>query len=108
MNSLLEDLDLQWRYRPPLATGIGFAKGNVWSRAARRKQQQKAVNVSETGKTKPDEDVGDEAAIGFKIRLQLSTQSGETGSVEVNVRWLQGHDSVLFESFCGMLKRQLA
>lgn len=44
-----------------------------------------------------------EPVFGFKVQLQ----SSERGSVEVHVRWIQGRDSVLFESFCGMLKRQL-
>ena len=51
-------------------------------------------------------DEGDEdgaPALGFKVRLR----KGDEGGVEVVVRWLQGRDSVLFESFCGMLKRQL-
>jgi len=28
-------------------------------------------------------------------------------SVRVHIRWLQGHDSVLFESFCGWLRRKV-
>ena len=79
-----------------MATGVGFAKGNVWSRAARRKQKPENL---------PDvESVGEEeeAALGFKIQLQ-----GQKDGTQVSVRWLQGLDSVLFESFCGMLKRQM-
>ena len=41
-------------------------------------------------------------ALGFKIRLE-----GYGKGANVMVRWLQGRDSVLFESFCGMVKRQL-
>lgn len=43
-----------------------------------------------------------EPAFGFRIHLQQ-----QKGGIEVKLRWLQGKDSVLFESFCGMLKRQL-
>lgn len=50
-----------------------------------------------------EEGEDDEPALGFKIQLK----GGSDGGVEVLVRWLQGRDSVLFESFCGMLKRQL-
>lgn len=49
-----------------------------------------------------DEDMGGpdetkEVALAFKISLT------ENGAMEV--RWLRGRDYVLFESFCGMLKR---
>ena len=86
-----------------MATGVGFAKGNVWSRAARRKQQQ-----SPEGSTDRNHDMNEEVettgtALGFKIQLR----TGNEGGTELMVRWLQGSDSVLFESFCGMLKRQV-
>ena len=45
----------------------------------------------------------DEPDFVFKVKLQRH----DNGNVEVQVRWLQGVDSVLFESFCGMLKRQM-
>lgn len=51
-----------------------------------------------------DEDEDDaEPALVFKVQLNQR----EEGDVEVKLRWLQGRDSVLFESFCGMLKRQM-
>ncbi len=53
------------------------------------------------GKKQDEDDT--EPALGFKIHLQQR----QVGDVEVQLRWLQGKDSVLFESFCGMLKRQL-
>ena len=86
-----------------MATGLGFAKANVWSRAARRKQQQSSTDIPDKDQTMKDEDENGEPALGFQIRLV----KGNGGVVEVMVRWLQGTDSVLFESFCGMLKRQL-
>lgn len=104
LNDTLQTLDLRWQYRPPIATGVGFAKANVWSRAARRKQQQQSPTHSTDNDQAMDEEDRDGApALGFKVRLR----KGDQGGVEVLVRWLQGRDSVLFESFCGMLKRQL-
>ena len=87
---------------------MGFATGNVWSRAARRKrelsQSQSSLSTGiENLEVKSDEDEV-EPALGFKITLQAAN---EGRSVVVKLRWLQGKDSVLFESFCGMLKRQL-
>lgn len=102
LNHTFQALDLQWQYRPIMATGVGFARGNVWSRAARRKQQQGPNDPSYKDPTMNEGKDG-EPALGFKIRL-----NGSGGGAEVMVRWLQGRDSVLFESFCGMLKRQLS
>ena len=101
LDDTLQALDLQWQYRPIMATGVGFAKENVWSRAARRKQQQSPTNSTDRD---PDMNEGEDdgPALGFKIRLE-----GLGSGSLVQVRWLQGGDSVLFESFCGMLKQQL-
>ena len=102
LNATLEELDLQWQYRPSLATGVGFARTNVWSRAARRQQQKGSIaGANTTG----DEEEEDEPALGFKIQLRLGNEKQE---IQILIRWLRGHDSVLFESFCGMLKRQVS
>ena len=84
-----------------MTMGVGFAKGNVWSRASRRKQEQNSTNSTDMDHAMNEDEDG-EAALGFRIRLE-----GHDGDAKVMVRWLQGRDSVLFESFCGMLKRQL-
>lgn len=70
---------------------------NVWSRQARRKMQ-----TTGTAQT-PDIDEH-KAALGFKVYVK---QEGISRRVRVMIRWLKGTDSVLFESFCGMLKRKL-
>ncbi len=102
LNATLEELDLQCQYRPSLATGVGFARTNVWSRAARRQQQKGSIaGANTTG----DEEEEDEPALGFKIQLKLGNEKQE---IQILIRWLRGHDSVLFESFCGMLKRQVS
>ncbi len=97
LQTIFSDLPIQYQYRPSIFTGVGFAKENVWSRAARRKIQH--GDLPDAG-----DDGVEEAALGFKIRLATNAQGG----TEVRVRWLQGHDSVLFESFCGMVKRQMS
>ncbi len=102
LNATLEELDLQWQYRPSLATGVGFARTNVWSRAARRQQQKGSIAGADTT---GDEEEEDEPALGFKIQLRLGNEKQE---IQILIRWLRGHDSVLFESFCGMLKRQVS
>jgi 23S rRNA (adenine1618-N6)-methyltransferase len=43
--------------------------------------------------------------LGFKIHIAGLVDVQAVNMV--TVRWIKGHDSVLFESFCGMLKRKL-
>lgn len=52
-----------------------------------------------------DEDEDEEPALGFKVQVR---QAKVESDVEVTIRWLQGTQSVLFESFCGMLRRQIS
>lgn len=103
LDNTIQSLDIRWQYRPMMATGVGFTKGNVWSRAARRKQQQSPTDPADKDHAMSEEDGDGGPALVFKIQLT----KGSAGGVDVMVRWLQGRDSVLFESFCGMLKRQL-
>ena len=42
-------------------------------------------------------------ALGFKVQVR----GVKDGEIEVFVRWLRGHESILFESFCGMLRQQV-
>lgn len=120
VDALLETLDVRWRWKASLRTGVGMARGNMWSRAARRqhliKREGKGKNPDvemEEADADSDDDDDDEddaeAALGFKIQVVPSADTEEKGkAVEVKVRWLLGADHVLFESFCGMVKRGLA
>jgi 23S rRNA (adenine1618-N6)-methyltransferase len=51
------------------------------------------------------EDNDPEMALGFKIHVEPNP--GYESGTRATVRWLKGHDTVLFESFCGMLKRKI-
>lgn len=97
IDSLLSSLALSWRWRASISAGLGFAEKNVWSRASRRQASMKAAIAPEV------ED--DEAKTAFGFKISVSAESDST--VKITVRWLKGHDSVLFESFCGMVKRRL-
>jgi len=70
----------------------GEAKGNVWSRSTRRAMARGRMDTT-----------GDEVDVklGFLIAVEEGTKSC------VRVKWKRGHDGVLFESFCGMVKRKL-
>ncbi|KAL4967614.1 DUF890 domain protein [Aspergillus stella-maris] len=94
----ISSLHINWTWAPNLASGIGFASENVWSRQYRRK-----IKTSGT-EDRPEIDV-DKAAFGFKVQLKVDPV--EDKDVILTVRWLKGTDSVLFESFCGMLKRKI-
>lgn len=102
---------MRWRYQPSIFTGVGFTKENVWSRSARRNQQKRDIAVPPSvGKADDDgmhedSEEDEEPALGFKVQVR---QWQEGSVVEVCIRWLQGNQSVLFESFCGMLKRQIS
>lgn len=101
VNAALSALPLQWRWRPEICTGVGFAARNVWSRAARR--HSKATNGEEE-----DEEEEDDMAFGFKISVRSPPATENVFLVtEVTVRWLKGRDTVVFESFCGMVKRKV-
>ena len=81
-------------WKANIATGVGFCEKDVWSRAVRRQAALKGQEIE------LDEDA--DMALGFKILVE---KSGD--DTKVTIRWLKGHDSVLFESFCGMMKRKL-
>ncbi|KUJ16479.1 DUF890 domain protein [Mollisia scopiformis] len=95
VNETMSQLPLKWQWRGTITTGIGFSSKAVWSRAARR-------HVTKVESESMEED---EMALGFKIRVE-QLPGGQPGS-RTMIRWLKGHDSVLFESFCGMIKRKI-
>ncbi|KAE8375975.1 DUF890 domain protein [Aspergillus bertholletiae] len=95
----LASLPLQWLWRSNLAMGVGFAMENVWSRQARRKMKGLAGAMQSI-----DIEEG-RAALGFQVHLRK--EGIDEKGVRVLIRWLKGTDSVLFESFCGMVKRKL-
>lgn len=95
VDETLSRLPLKWMWKPNLCTGVGFTDKAVWSRAARRQASK--------------EQSGDEVedmALGFKVHIGEAEASGAS-CAEATIRWLKGHDSVLFESLCGMIKRKL-
>ncbi|RYP67567.1 hypothetical protein DL771_007179 [Monosporascus sp. 5C6A] len=118
----METLDLvSWNWDALLSRGVGFADGNVWSRAyRRRKERQNHMTTASpqgddasTGKAKTSPDLSTQqklrcivdCAFGFALSIQVEHCSrGTTDEVTLAVRWLQGHDYLLFESFTGMLR----
>jgi len=101
LNEILSQLPLKWMWKPSISTGVGFVDKAqaVWSRAARRQAKTQMDNMNE------EEDEQEEPSFGFKILVE-EVAGGIAGS-RIVIRWLKGHDSVLFESFCGMMKRKI-
>jgi 23S rRNA (adenine1618-N6)-methyltransferase len=96
LNEVMNSLDVRWLWKPPLSAGMMLARENVWSRAARRKQQrQDAMETSGDGS-----DDNENKKIALAVKLSVDTQG-------LLVRWLRGSDAMLLESFTGMLRRTL-
>lgn len=108
LNNTIQSLQAAWKWKAAIATGVGFVMDNVWSRFFRRKRKaiEKQQGGDDSVATEEAKEVEDEEALlGFQIQLRYD--KGSQDSVVVVVRWLKGNDSVLFESFCGMVKRTL-
>lgn len=123
--------DIQWQWNAQTQTGIGRSMaGDVWSRKARRRLEKKAAEDSmeidtpqSTSKSGSDQvsgerhqvqerETGNDSQFVFKITIDSVQEGGPkdhsaTRNVMVNLRWLYGHDSIVFESFHGWLKRKL-
>ncbi|KAJ5585916.1 hypothetical protein N7450_005703 [Penicillium hetheringtonii] len=106
INKELGSLRWFWNWDKDLSTGVGFAAENVWSRQSRRKMRL-AGQDSSSAKFAA---VPDKIALGVRVQAKLvrgQSESPNANEVHVSIDWSQGIDSVLFESFCGMLKRKL-
>lgn len=100
MNDTLSGLIPLWSWESELFVGTGFCEKAVWSRASRRNRGDTNEKPNDTSELSPEN-----MAFGFKISLE--ELDIDTQGTKVIIRWLKGHDSVLFESLCGMVKRKL-
>lgn len=99
INTKMQQLDLRWSWQSETYTGTAVAEGNVWSRSARRRKQHHQVIASKGGdREMKDHDAEQAVALAVRIRCQ---------DYGLQIRWLRGHDPVLFESFIGMIKTTL-
>jgi 23S rRNA (adenine1618-N6)-methyltransferase len=85
-------------WKASISIGVGFSEKAVWSRASRRQVARRQGDAME-------ENDEPEMAFGFKVHVE-GNPGGESG-VRVTIRWLKGHDTVIFESFCGMMKSKI-
>ncbi|EEQ31252.1 DUF890 domain-containing protein [Microsporum canis CBS 113480] len=98
----IKSFRIPWEWDNKKSSGLGFTTENAWSRQARRKRQQQDAakdGFNNAGTQSNTEDV----VFGFIIQVRrLSPENAD-----ITVRWVKGFDSVIFESFCGMLKRKV-
>ncbi|KAJ9489619.1 hypothetical protein VN97_g3634 [Penicillium thymicola] len=103
INAELSSLPWFWAWDQTRSSGTGFAAENVWSRFARRKMKLAGEEGAAKLKVIPAQ-----VALGVRLQIRLVRgQKPDEEEVRVLVRWAQGTDTVLFESFCGMVKRKL-
>ncbi|KAK5700746.1 hypothetical protein LTR97_005263 [Elasticomyces elasticus] len=108
VDEVVGGLGVRWIWRGEEGVGVMEAEGDVWSRAARRRKMFGGNGG-----------VGKEPGVGTdtEVLVEGSSEDEEEivdlavkitcGDGEVDVRWLRGRDYVLFESFCGLMKRSL-
>ncbi|KAI1748422.1 hypothetical protein F4782DRAFT_357561 [Xylaria castorea] len=106
LRDMIESLDLRlWTWDERRLRGVGFSQGNVWSRAYRRKRAgEDAVTKPETSIPSPDVPY---CTFGFSISILPESPDKPSSGPAVLLRWLQGDDESLFESFAGMIRRCL-
>ncbi|KAF2963664.1 hypothetical protein GQX73_g9904 [Xylaria multiplex] len=98
---------LSWVWDEQRLRGVGFADGNVWSRAYRRRKTEKGAVVKEPKTTAPPLDVT-VCAFGFSVSIQQPDNPDKPSrGPAIVLRWLQGDDESLFESFSGVIRRCL-
>ncbi|KAI0508706.1 hypothetical protein F5B22DRAFT_388326 [Xylaria bambusicola] len=98
-----------WTWDEQRLRGVGFAHGNVWSRAYRRRRAREGIVAAQQESTASPLDVVN-CAFGFSISISIPIDNtAEPGSSNpaVTVCWLQGDDEGLFESFSGVVRRSL-
>ncbi|KAF2135203.1 uncharacterized protein K452DRAFT_293397 [Aplosporella prunicola CBS 121167] len=98
INNTLIGLDLEWKWNEELQLGVGRARKNVWSRSARRKRKREETEEQLEHVTAKNDTRSNDVALGFMVSIKTDA---------VMIRWVQGLDQVIFESFCGMLIQAL-
>jgi 23S rRNA (adenine1618-N6)-methyltransferase len=100
INKVMSTLDMAWFWKQDLHAGVAFAKENVWSRSARRRKQRQGEEDHDAMDEDERSDLDPEEAVALGVKISVSPE-------KILIRWIKGFDSVLFESFCGMLKRNI-
>ncbi|KAI1437902.1 hypothetical protein GGR50DRAFT_685573 [Xylaria sp. CBS 124048] len=104
---IMESMSLRsWSWDEQRLRGVGFSNGNVWSRAyRRRKVDENVIPKQETTILPPDFTA---CVFGFSISISITLGDADKprGNTAIIIRWLQGDDYSLFESFSGVIIRR--
>jgi len=100
LHVVMTGLDMEWHWHEANNSGVGSASGNVWSRSARRKR--KRADMESQNDNVATRSSGEVSVHTLALMVRITVIDAQA-----DVRWLRGHDALLFESFCGMLKRAL-
>lgn len=104
IHTTMTELELRWDWSSNTMIGTAFSKQNIWSRAARRKKRRE--DNMEIDSEQANEIQGDGDTISYALVARVKVLA-HLHRRRVEIRWLQGTDTVLFESFCAMLKRKV-
>ncbi|KAI5457102.1 hypothetical protein BGZ63DRAFT_83174 [Mariannaea sp. PMI_226] len=88
---------MSWDWDQSRLEGKGQAADKVWTRAWRR-QKKRVMDVEQPSGESP-EALEKKCMFAFKVVVHVGQDE-----VMVSCRWIEGHDSVAFESFRGFLK----
>lgn len=106
---ILSQLPLAWRWVVNPLNGVGFSEKDVWSRTARRQINKGLGGFPDqgNGQMTTSETVQNNKCMrfGFEIRIENIPECNPCKNQMV-IRWIKGCDAVVFESFCGMMKRK--
>lgn len=88
---------------PPYGSSsvLVHAKGNTWSRAARRKNKGTSTAVPLCSRPSTSRD----AALTCRVNCTEAHGPGE--SLGLELQWIRGRDRLLFESFYGHITRKV-
>ncbi|KAI0444335.1 hypothetical protein F4803DRAFT_263052 [Xylaria telfairii] len=104
--NVVESLDLRaWSWDERRLRGVGFSQGNVWGRAYRRRRATEDA-VTKPGPPTPPPEISD-CTFGFSLSILPESLDKPNCSTTILLRWLQGDDESLFESFAGVIRRSL-
>ncbi|WPG98099.1 Hypothetical protein R9X50_00088500 [Acrodontium crateriforme] len=112
VDDVVNGLDVKWVHEGGMS-GIMEAPGNTWSRAARRRKKFGNAEENQRG----DDHTGESASKRRRLTDEqvAVNETNEAGLMvrisckheAVHIDWLRGNDTVLFESFCGVIRRSL-
>ncbi|KAH8891790.1 hypothetical protein GQ53DRAFT_137430 [Thozetella sp. PMI_491] len=95
---------ISWQWNQEALRGVGRARENVWSRAWKRKQIFGIDTKNEVSRAEGSGKGGsEECRLGFAITIRVGREQ-----TTMTLRWVEGHDQPLFDSFGGFLKNKVA